>query len=355
MKKISMICLAAGLACAATAVAKPPLQLAEKGIFVQPQRIASAKIVNGKTVIGEWQDYNTAMSGRADKAMFYSFDCYEGYASGEYPNRANAGQGSAKYDTRVPNDATCGLGSGRWFFGSTFVAPLAVEDVQSNGCFDMGGNAVDSLDIAWWWGGGTCVVAFYTSDDDGTCAVADPLANTYYSGVLVSFGSLGTGGYYYSNIDGLNSDAGIFVQQPAPGGSYLIALTFDGSTLNTNPGTQMMLWGTGDSSSNTPWRAGTQGIDGWDDINPPDGLFSGECYNWDYTGVICPSVIGQMVGMASYRCPGDVNNDGFVNGDDYDAFASAFDAADRCADFDGDTFVNGNDYDAFASNFDAGC
>ncbi|MBL8761165.1 MAG: hypothetical protein JNL50_07675 [Phycisphaerae bacterium] len=54
-------------------------------------------------------------------------------------------------------------------------------------------------------------------------------------------------------------------------------------------------------------------------------------------------------------CPGDFNLDGFVNGDDYDTFASFFDIADRCADFNGDGFVNGDDYDAFASFFDAGC
>ncbi len=54
-------------------------------------------------------------------------------------------------------------------------------------------------------------------------------------------------------------------------------------------------------------------------------------------------------------CAADVNFDGFVNGDDYDAFASAFDGADFAADFNGDGFVNGDDYDAFASAFDAGC
>jgi hypothetical protein len=307
MKKISMICLAAGLACAATAVAKPPLQLAEKGIYVGAQRIAPAKIVNGKIVPGEWQDYDGGISTRADKAMFYAFDAYEGYASSGYPNLANGGQGSAKGDTRVPNDFTCGLGTSRWYFGASFIAPLAVEDVQSNDCFDMGGNAVDGLDFAWYWGGGTCVIGFFTSDDDGTCASSDPLANTYYSGVLVSFGSLPTGGYYYTNVEGLNSDNGIFVQQPAPGGSYLIALTFDGSTLNTNPGTQMMLWGTGDAGG-TPFRSGTQGPDAWDDISPPDGLFSGECFTFDYTTAgLCPAILAQMVGMASYRCPADVN------------------------------------------------
>ncbi|NUQ51995.1 MAG: hypothetical protein HUU19_04780 [Phycisphaerales bacterium] len=54
-------------------------------------------------------------------------------------------------------------------------------------------------------------------------------------------------------------------------------------------------------------------------------------------------------------CPADFNRDGFVNGDDYDAFASLFDVADPGADFNHDGFVNGDDYDAFASRFDVGC
>ena len=54
-------------------------------------------------------------------------------------------------------------------------------------------------------------------------------------------------------------------------------------------------------------------------------------------------------------CPGDLNCDGFVNGDDYDAFASAFEAGDLAADFNHDGFVNGDDYDSFASAFEAGC
>ncbi len=54
-------------------------------------------------------------------------------------------------------------------------------------------------------------------------------------------------------------------------------------------------------------------------------------------------------------CGADFNADGFVNGNDYDEFAGAFDAAGLSADINGDGFVNGDDYDAFASAFDAGC
>ncbi|MCC6969749.1 MAG: S8 family serine peptidase [Phycisphaerales bacterium] len=62
-----------------------------------------------------------------------------------------------------------------------------------------------------------------------------------------------------------------------------------------------------------------------------------------------------LVVTGAVYCPADVNTDGFVNGDDYDAFAEAFDAADPAADFDSNGFVNGDDYDAFAEAFDQGC
>ncbi len=51
----------------------------------------------------------------------------------------------------------------------------------------------------------------------------------------------------------------------------------------------------------------------------------------------------------------EMNDDGFINGDDYDAFASFFEAGDVAADLNQDGFVNGDDYDAFASAFELGC
>lgn len=54
-------------------------------------------------------------------------------------------------------------------------------------------------------------------------------------------------------------------------------------------------------------------------------------------------------------CFADFNGDGFVNGNDYDEFADAFDLALPEADLNNDGFVNGNDYDEFASAFDVGC
>jgi hypothetical protein len=54
-------------------------------------------------------------------------------------------------------------------------------------------------------------------------------------------------------------------------------------------------------------------------------------------------------------CAADFNGDGFVNGDDFDAFAEAFDVGNETADFNIDGFVNADDYDAFAEPFEAGC
>ncbi len=54
-------------------------------------------------------------------------------------------------------------------------------------------------------------------------------------------------------------------------------------------------------------------------------------------------------------CTADFNHDGFVNGDDYDSFASLFELGDLGADINNDSFINGDDYDLFASAFENGC
>lgn len=72
-------------------------------------------------------------------------------------------------------------------------------------------------------------------------------------------------------------------------------------------------------------------------------------------GVGTPPLVDLGALERQARCAADVNADGFVNGDDYDAFAEAFDSGGLGADFNGDGFVNGDDYDAFAEHFEAGC
>lgn len=54
-------------------------------------------------------------------------------------------------------------------------------------------------------------------------------------------------------------------------------------------------------------------------------------------------------------CPADFNGDGFVNGEDFDAFAGFFEPGDILADFNGDGFANGDDFDQFSDAFVNGC
>ncbi len=54
-------------------------------------------------------------------------------------------------------------------------------------------------------------------------------------------------------------------------------------------------------------------------------------------------------------CDSDFNTDGFVSGDDFDAFVSAFEKGEFGADFDRDGFVNGEDFDAYVEAFERGC
>ncbi|NUQ53664.1 MAG: hypothetical protein HUU19_13325 [Phycisphaerales bacterium] len=114
----------------------------------------------------------------------------------------------------------------------------------------------------------------------------------------------------------------------------------------------------------------------FDDANPPNVWYA-TTFNWSRSSVMTgnatvttefkkpaslPANVNKFVvvvnGVASdtYRiCPADLNHDGFVNGNDYDLFASFFDAGSSGADYNDDGFVNGDDYDAFSSDFEGGC
>lgn len=56
-----------------------------------------------------------------------------------------------------------------------------------------------------------------------------------------------------------------------------------------------------------------------------------------------------------FGCPPDFDADGFVTGDDFDAYGVAFEAGNILADFDNNGFVNGDDFDSFVAAFEAGC
>ncbi len=54
-------------------------------------------------------------------------------------------------------------------------------------------------------------------------------------------------------------------------------------------------------------------------------------------------------------CPSDFDKDGFVTGDDFDAYVAAFELGDIASDFDHDGFVTGDDFDAYVAAFESGC
>lgn len=54
-------------------------------------------------------------------------------------------------------------------------------------------------------------------------------------------------------------------------------------------------------------------------------------------------------------CPADFDCDGFVSGDDFDAYVAQFELGNIAADFDHDGFVTGDDFDAYVIAFEGGC
>lgn len=354
MKNVRAIVAAVGLSCRMMASAQPPVPVTEMPVRIDPIGVAPAWIENGKVVLGDWQDYSPVQT-RGRKGLYYAFDAFGGYVSSvasraSYVNNAHGGTGANPGDSRYAG--TTGCEPNRWYLPNEAI-PTVVEDIEGEACGSNGGFPIEALDFMWYWGGGTCVVSFFTSEDSAACSDGDPLTHVYYSGVAINFGSVPTGGFYFSNVDGLYSQYNIVVPMPAPGGSYMATLTEDGSTPATGPGSQFALWGTGEDS-HEPYRAGTQDEDGWMDLYSPYGSFeAGECVSLAFG--VCPDPLAPSIGFLQLRCPADVNWDGFVNGNDYDLFAELFDVANRCADLNGDGFVNGNDYDDFASWFDQGC
>ncbi len=90
----------------------------------------------------------------------------------------------------------------------------------------------------------------------------------------------------------------------------------------------------------------------------PDGPGGGEFVlrfiARDRNGLYADSPEFEVHLVAEY-CPADFDQNGFVNGDDFDTFIVYFSAGDLAADFDNNGFVNGDDFDTFVVSFESGC
>lgn len=90
----------------------------------------------------------------------------------------------------------------------------------------------------------------------------------------------------------------------------------------------------------------------------PSGILS-ECdqFFWGVTAVNAGgSTASSPLSFTAFTViPADFDQNGFVNGDDFDSFVALFEAGDPGADFDQNGFVNGDDFDSFVGHFEAGC
>ncbi|MDX2118748.1 MAG: GC-type dockerin domain-anchored protein [Planctomycetota bacterium] len=70
----------------------------------------------------------------------------------------------------------------------------------------------------------------------------------------------------------------------------------------------------------------------------------------------CGSVSSESVLVTVIApCTADINTDGFLTFEDFDAFVASFEAGSAAADFNADGFLTFEDFDAFVSAFEAGC
>jgi hypothetical protein len=343
-------CLCVGLICAVAGTTSSALagggdlKLADRGIKVEPVRLAKAKMGADRMAqrAGEWVNYGG--STRVDTQTEFAFDCWE-------PNPADG------FPWENPDYGTdCGMGTSRWYFGTAYCNMFATNDMTVADGFE--GGQSERVGYAWYWtcgGSGTepCLVALFTADNfDDTCTGPD--ASGTYSGVIYDFGTLtcNPGGYYFTDVDLKGS--GLFHQLPTDGeGAYLMFLLQSSTTLATCG--QPMLWGT---------KAGNPSFQGpiqWDDDNPISATHEAptECYTYDQGGATCPDPLGATVAFygagGGDDCPpstcADYDGNGTVNTLDFIAFLNDFNSQDPCADYTGEGTINTLDFITFLNAF----
>lgn len=316
-----VLSVAAGLACAQGV--RPMPRLLETGIRVEPVRVAPAVFENGAVErVGDWTDYGTPRGAHDTCHDYRVFDCYGDHNWDGYPDDAGG----------------CGMGSGRWFFGTGYCgSPFTTNDME------LAPDAIISegawrADIAWYWtclGFETeqCVVAIFLEESfAGDCEVD----SFEYPGWIIDFGELecAPAGYYRAAID--ISRQGRWILPQTGRGSYAVMyLTDDGR----QPGscTQQMLWGSPNNWGGDPDGPGAQGPAQFEDdgdlVHDLD-----ECYVLDFG--VCPDPLGMMAQFWGEResPPGnraDFNNDGSADTRDIITFLAAWASCEPRSDCDG--------------------
>ncbi len=153
---------------------------------------------------------------------------------------------------------------------------------------------------------------------------------------------------------GTNSSVS-FTQHPADARLGAPTVTFSAAaTAGGGSGTPAYRWrrnGANVSNGATPWGSVVSGATtGTLTIS---GAKSSDAGTYDVVATNgCASATSAG---AKLLCGADYDRNGFVNGDDFDAFVTVFEAGAANADHDGNGFVNGDDFDAYVAAFAAGC
>lgn len=156
------------------------------------------------------------------------------------------------------------------------------------------------------------------------------------------------------NLVGSSTPLDLWTQAPIPGMKQLMLSALIGSDVST-------------------WSS-PSGLDFWPGVldllvYDPTRLFPRHQFTLDTTllqaselaslGLLASDSLASdhklLVADFAYAPSSDFNHDGFVTGDDFDAFTDAYVAGQLPADFDGNGFVTGDDFDAYSDEFESGC
>ncbi|MCG3129206.1 MAG: hypothetical protein CHACPFDD_04124 [Phycisphaerae bacterium] len=342
------------------------------GRFVSPR--AMARISPRGELTSPWHALGEGGISRSVCSTLLCFDSFE-------PDGGVPGEPTECYAF-----GACGMGSSRWFFGTSWLPGTLTANDMEFGCTSCNNSVSERIEFAWYWGPcpsssgvSPCLVAVFTTEDWADCTTGPGSYDGTYSGVVYDFGPLScnTGAYFYSDVENL-CDFGLFHQLPLDGhGGYLIVLAqgTSGGSLVLAEGGQCMLWGTV-----YEFNPDYQGIYQYDDDNPRDGVHNfaqspvGECYDYEFGS--CPDPLCAMVAFynnvdeqtghapCSADCvpvapppcvPCDVNCDGAVDGFDIEPLVELLigigtPCAPCAGDMDGDGQVNGFDVDPFVNS-----
>jgi hypothetical protein len=314
-------------------------------VSIQPLQVAKVlgRDANGKFIIGQWQPYQggNATTGLVPPIIF---DAYEGAVEvcgpvGEYFPANGPLSGGQAPACAFGQGLTGACGNGdttRWFFGTTAFYGGTLQQMTALAGGASSGSA-EWINTAWYMavGGGDfnpcdiadfndeCVLLVNSYDANvgdlltsgGPVGLTD-LENGFLGGVLLNFGQVPTGGYYYTNVD-LSVDPELFFDLVEGGAYEIFFAEGDGSTPDdpsdlTGPyfGAQSMLWAPKNAAAQGTtsgvwgvdaggWLADVNGVgtDSCDEPNGYNGLYDdGEIF--DNNGVVdCPASLISMAGF----------------------------------------------------------